>query len=163
MGGMTVTKRVRRPDLTARTIRRLTRALASIQAEARRPELTERRRAHAVLESLANLPVAILIADNRGRYVDANRAAIELTGYSRRELLTRSVWDLTPDVRQPLGRRLWREFLERGRMAGWYQVVRSGGQIVRARYVAVANVLPGIHVSALVTGKALRARRSQKA
>jgi hypothetical protein len=34
-------------------------------------------------------------------------------------------------------------------MSGIYQVRKKNGAIVRARYVAVANVLPGVHVSAL--------------
>ena len=107
------------------------------------------RRARAVVKSLTSLTVAVLIANDAGRYIDVNRAASRLTGYTRRELLTRSVWDLTPNVRQTLGRRLWREFLERGRMSGVYTLGTKKGAIVRARYVAVANVLPGIHVSAL--------------
>jgi PAS domain S-box-containing protein len=139
----------RRPDLSARTIRGLTRALAEVEVASRRPELTLQRRARAVLRSLRNLPVAILIANDRGRYVDVNRAAAVLTGYTRRELLTCSVWDLTPNMRQPLGQWLWREFLARGRMSGIYLIRRRNGTIVRARYVAVANVLPGVHASAL--------------
>jgi PAS domain S-box-containing protein len=111
------------------------------------------RRARAVLKSLKNLPVAVLIANDRGRYVDVNRAASVLTGYTRRELLARAVWDLTPGVRQTLGRRLWREFLVRGRMAGIYQLRSKHGTLVRARYVAMANVLPGVHVSALTLPK----------
>jgi len=114
-----------------------------------------------VLKSLKNLPVAILIANDRGRYVDVNRAAGVLTGYTRRELLTGAVWDLTPGVRQTLGRRLWREFLERGRMSGVYQIRRQDGTLIRARYVAVANVLPGVHVSALtLPSRSSRAGRS---
>jgi PAS domain S-box-containing protein len=137
--------------VSARTIGTLTRALTRIVAETRRPELTLRRRADAVLDALADLPAALLVANNRGRYVDANRQASRLTGYSLGELLELSVWELTPNTRTTLGRRLWREFLTRGRMAGVYHVKRKNGQIVRARYVAVANVLPGLHVSALVT------------
>src|SRR5690349_7970900 len=131
--------RQRHPDQSARTIRSLRRALAEVEITNNRPELTLQRRAHAVLKSLRNLPVAILIANDRGRYVDVNRAAAVLTGYTRRELLTCSVWDLTANMRQPLGRRLWREFLTRGTMSGVYQVKKKNGTLVRARYVAVAN------------------------
>src|SRR6476646_10814832 len=146
---MPLSTRPRQGDLSARTIRRLTQVLAEIEVESGGPELTLQRRARAVLKSLKNLPVAILIANDRGRYVDVNRAAAVLTGYTRRELLTCAVWDLTPDPRQTLGRRLWRGFLERGRMSGIYQIRKKDGALVRARYVAVANVLPGVHVSAL--------------
>jgi PAS domain S-box-containing protein len=148
-----------RADLSARHIRHLTGALAEVQHESRRPELTMARRARAVVKSLTNLTVAVLIANDAGRYIDVNRAASQLTGYTRRELLTRSVWDLTPNVRQTLGRRLWREFLERGRMSGVYTLGTKKGGIVRARYVAVANVLPGIHVSALSMAPAASAAR----
>jgi len=138
-----------RADLSARHIRSLTGALAQVQHESRRPELTMARRARAVVKSLTNLTVAVLIANDAGHYVDVNRAASRLSGYTRSELLTLSVWDLTPNMRQTLGRRLWREFLERGRMSGVYLLRRKNGTIVRTRYVALANVLPGIHVSAL--------------
>jgi PAS domain S-box-containing protein len=146
---MPAATRQRHPDQSARTIRSLRRALAEVEITNSRPELTLQRRARAVLKSLRSLPAAILIANDRGRYVDVNRAAAVLTGYTRRELLACSVWDLTPNVRQTLGRRLWREFLARGSMSGVYQVKKKNGTIVRARYVAVANVLPGVHVSAL--------------
>jgi PAS domain S-box-containing protein len=39
---------------------------------------------------------AILLADDRGRYVDANPAACTLLGYDREELLQRGVLDVTP-------------------------------------------------------------------
>jgi len=146
---MPAATRQRHPDQSARTIRSLRRALAEVEITNSRPELTLQRRARAVLKSLRSLPAAILIANDRGRYVDVNRAAAVLTGYTRRELLTCSVWHLTPNVRQTLGHRLWREFLARGSMSGVYQVKKKNGTIIRARYVAVANVLPGVHVSAL--------------
>ncbi len=39
---------------------------------------------------------AILVTDAQGRYIDANPAACELTGYPREELLRMSVGDLSP-------------------------------------------------------------------
>ena len=38
------------------------------------------------------MPVALLIANNSGRYVDVNDLATRLTGFSRAELLRMSVW-----------------------------------------------------------------------
>ena len=104
-----------------------------------------------IVSRLGHVPVAMLVADNRGRYVDANEAAAFLTGYTRAELLRCSVWDLTPDAHRGRGQALWRVFLARERMAGWYPLRKKGGRIVKARYAAVANVLPGLHVSALAT------------
>jgi hypothetical protein len=60
------------------------------------------------------------------------------------------VWDLTPSTRRGLGQRLWREFLERKQMSGVYQIVHKRGFVRKARYFAAADVLPGLHLSALV-------------
>jgi PAS domain S-box-containing protein len=102
-----------------------------------------------VLSQVAGISVAVLIANDHGRYIDANAAAVSLTGYSRAELLKMDLSRLTPDGGGALGPRLWRAFLRRGRMRGTYKLRRKDGTVVDARYVAVANVLPGIHVSAL--------------
>ena len=65
-------------------------------------------------------------------------------------VLRMSVWDITPGARVAQGRALWREFVEKGRLRGVYEIRRKDGTNVRAEYVALANVLPGLHVSALV-------------
>jgi PAS domain S-box-containing protein len=129
-------------------MRQLERALAKLTTGAA-PEDVTRHRAELVLAHLAEIPIAVLVANDRGRYVDVNAMAPTLTGYTRNELLKMAVWDLTPTPRRGLGLRLWREFLRRGRMRGTYQLRRRNGTVVTARYIAVANVLPGIHISAL--------------
>lgn len=152
----------RRRRTTTNTIRRLQRALTQIASGAMKPEMLLRRRAETVLAALTPTRVAILIANDRGRYIDANAAAARLTGYTRTELMRLSVWDLTPPVRLGLGRRLWREFLHRQSMSGEYRLRRKGGRLQAVRYVAVANVLPGVHVSALIaptTSRTVRRRR----
>jgi PAS domain S-box-containing protein len=92
---------------------------------------------------------AALVANTEGRYVAANRAASELTGYGQQELLTLSVWDLTP----PAGERdvdvLWRAFLQQREQSGVYTLVTRYGRTVEARYAARAHVLPGLHLSLL--------------
>lgn len=158
----------RRPLETAtsrepvRSIRQLERALARLTTVAP-PEDVVRERAHALLAHLAGVRIPILIANNRARYVDANAAAADATGYTRRELLRMHLWDLTPIPNRALGSRLWRAFLRRGRMNGRYALRRKDGSIVEADYLALANVLPGVHVSALSIvkrrrGASLRAR-----
>ena len=138
-------KRSRAP---AGTMRQLQRALASLTTLAP-PEDVVRERAETVLSHLAGIAIPILIANNGGHYVDVNRAAAQLTGYTRAELLTMSVWDLTPSPRRALGLRLWRDFLKRGRMSGTYELRRKNGTDLKVNYFAVANVLPGVHVSTL--------------
>src|SRR5690349_18025692 len=102
-------------------MRQLARALATLTTAAP-PEDVVRERAEALLAHLSRVPIAVLIANNRARYVDANRQASRLTGYSHSELTRMALWDLTPKPQRTLGLRLWRSFLQRGRMTGRYML-----------------------------------------
>ena len=144
----------------ARAMTRLARALARVAAQ-RTSDRTIRSRAEALLGEAGHMPVALLIANNSGRYIDVNDHATRLTGFDRAELLRRSVWDLTPRPSIGEGRRLWQEFLRAGRMAGRYTLCRKDGTTVRADFRAWANVLPGVHVSALATPALLRGARTR--
>lgn len=139
--------------VVARRMTRLIAVVDALEARVEQPEVAQRARAQAAMDELASIPAAILIADDKGRYIDANDRAVDLTGYSRAELLRMSVWQLTPNVRLGLGRRLWRDFLARGRMSGTYLLKTKTGKIVTARYFAAANVLKGVHVSALLVDR----------
>ncbi|KYC54238.1 MAG: Bacterioopsin transcriptional activator [Candidatus Methanofastidiosum methylothiophilum] len=44
-----------------------------------------------------NAPDGIFIADSKGNYIDVNKAACEITGYTREELLKINLIDLIPD------------------------------------------------------------------
>jgi PAS domain S-box-containing protein len=149
----------------AATIRQLQRALDILTTHAAAEDVI-RARAETLLAYLEHVPLAILIADNQARYVDANHAASVLTRYARAELIGLALWDLTPTPRRTLGRRLWRDFLRRGRMTGRYDLRRKNGTFVRANYFAVGNVLPGVHVSVLAPapdrmGRSARQRGSR--
>lgn len=93
--------------------------------------------------------VALIIADDAGRYVAVNHRAAELTGYDPAVLTTLSVADLTPDPQVLAGHGLWHRFIESGAQEGVYLVKRRDGAAVPLRYVAVANIAPGLHLSAL--------------
>jgi PAS domain S-box-containing protein len=129
-------------------ITQLEHALAELRPQRGRDSL--RARADSVLSTLAGVNCAILIANNWGRYVHMNDRAIALTGYSEAELRRSSVWDLTPGVDLTTARQMWREFLKNGRMHGPYVMRHKDGRVIRVEYVAIANVLPGLHVSALL-------------
>jgi PAS domain S-box-containing protein len=147
---------VDKPSLTvARVMAKLARALADLEKQ---PTLDRsiRARAETLLEQAADMPVALLIANNSGRYVDVNEPATRLTGFTHSELLRMSVWDLTPTASAAAGRRMWQEFLRAGRLSGSYTICRKSGGKVRADFRAWANVLPGVHVSALATPTLLR-------
>jgi PAS domain S-box-containing protein len=112
--------------------------------------VAERRRARDELRALfENAQEAILIADGSSRYIDANPAACALTGYSREELTRIMVKDLTPSIQQDSGVRMWKDFLQRGRMEGEFRIRRKDGTFVDVEFRSVANILPGMHLSVM--------------
>ena len=92
---------------------------------------------------------AILLADDESRYVDANPAACQLTGFTREELLQKNVWDLTPAPGLERGRQLWREFIRAGQQTGEYPLRCKDGELRIVDFRAVANIMPGLHLSIL--------------
>lgn len=104
----------------------------------------------AILRELVHdLPFSALVANDDGRYVIANRAASELTGYSIRELRALSVWDLTPPNQRGDIELLWRAFLQQREQNGEYPLATKEGRVVKALYAARAHALPGLHLSLL--------------
>jgi PAS domain S-box-containing protein len=93
--------------------------------------------------------VALIIADDAGHYLAANDRAAELTGYEPSVLATMSVADLTPAPNISTGQRLWNEFIDSGTQEGVYLVKRRDGLAIPMQYIAVANIAPGLHLSAL--------------
>lgn len=100
-------------------------------------------------ELVSDLPLAALVANDDGRYVIANKAASELTGYSNRELRALSVWDLTPPNQRGDFELLWRAFLQQRQQNGEYPLAIKDGSVVKALYAACAHALPGLHLSLL--------------
>ena len=101
------------------------------------------------LAILTRRSIALIIADDAGKYVAVNDTAAELTGYEPSVLTTLSVADLTPDPQATVGRELWHRFMESGAQEGVFLIKRRDGQAVPLRYVAFANIAPGLHLSAL--------------
>jgi PAS domain S-box-containing protein len=119
-------------------------ARASLSRATPRPEAVKR------LEEVVRVhPYAVLFSDNTGRYIGANAAALELTGFSRRELLDSSVFDITPPVDEKDVTLLWRAFLRTGRQGGEIVIRRRDGSQISARYTAATNLIPGVHVSVM--------------
>jgi two-component system, cell cycle sensor histidine kinase and response regulator CckA len=87
---------------------------------------------------------AMLVADDEGRYVDANPAACALFGRSRDELLSSTVRDVveTSDLQ-------WRAFRESGQGAGESTIVRRDGERRQIEGTGLADVLPGRHLTVL--------------
>jgi PAS domain S-box-containing protein len=98
-------------------------------------------------------PIAMLLADDDGGYVDVNAAACELLGLSREELLAASVEAVTPVALRGRVPEMWERFLRQGAMQGVYELEDASGTPLRITYMAVARVLPGRHLSMLLTGR----------
>lgn len=104
---------------------------------------------------------AILIAADDGRYLDANPAACALLGYPRDEMLRLTVIDLTPEPQRFLFPQAWKDFLDLGAMSGEYTVRHRNGTPIPVEFRAVANVLPGEHLSVLRDVSRLRQAQSE--
>jgi PAS domain S-box-containing protein len=100
----------------------------------------------AAVEYVQNV---ILLADDEQRYVYANAAASQILGYTNEEFLHMTLWDLTPVPDQETARRLWAAFIDDGRQSGEFRIACKDGEVRVFQYNAVANVVPGIHMSDL--------------
>ena len=148
--------------MSPRAITTVSAAIAAVRSalskidRTRTADVVRRREAETILSGLAATPVAILIANDRARYVEVNAAATVLTGYTRAELLRMSVWDLTPKPEKSSGMIAWKGFLQSGEQSGAYSLRRKDGAVVRAAYFATAHVLPSLHLAALATTPLVR-------
>jgi PAS domain S-box-containing protein len=78
-------------------------------------------------------PPAKVEVDSSRRYVDANDAACELLGYSRQELLTKTI----DDISYPSGAHvdpLFQRFQQDGSMAGIFALRRKSGEGIMVRF-----------------------------
>jgi PAS domain S-box-containing protein len=99
--------------------------------------------------NIADSREVILVADDRGRYVDVSRGACTILGYTRDELLSLDVFALTPDADELDGLIKWQEFIHAGHQAGLYRLRAKDGRILEFRYQAIANPALGRHISRL--------------
>jgi PAS domain S-box-containing protein len=84
-------------------------------------------------EAIDGGPAAVFVADERGRYVAVNRYACELLGYTREELLTRSVSDVS---RGPGAAEAFAEVVAHRLHEGRSELVRKDGTTVTIDYRA---------------------------
>ncbi len=94
-------------------------------------------------EALENGPAAVFVADENGRYIAVNRAACELLGYTREELLARRVTDVARYAEAPDE---YGELAANGRTSGTSVLTRKDGTTVEFRYVAGETVVAGMPV-----------------
>ena len=90
---------------------------------------------------------AMVVADDDGRYVDANESACELFGVPRGDLLGRRVAEFAPDDFD--FEAAWADFEADATDAGSFPLVRPDGEQRLVEYAATANIVPGEHLSVL--------------
>lgn len=90
---------------------------------------------------------AMLIANDDGRYVDANQAAGDLFGLSKARLLGRSIEEFAPcgfDFEIA-----WSEFRDSGNDRGTFPLLRPDGTERIVEYSAESDIVPGQHLTIL--------------
>jgi PAS domain S-box-containing protein len=93
---------------------------------------------------------SILLADDDGRYVDANPAACKLLGYTREELMQLKVADIVAQSAwHPESFGMWQQFIDERRQTGCIVLRHKEGHSIFAEYAAVASIQPGVHLSVL--------------
>jgi PAS domain S-box-containing protein len=91
-------------------------------------------------EAVDNGPVAVFVVDENRRFVAVSRAACDLVGYSREDMLTLDANDLAD------GSDRWDEIRRVGKISGIAALRRSDGSRVEYRYVAAATKVAGMPV-----------------
>ncbi|HEX6976209.1 MAG TPA: response regulator, partial [Vicinamibacterales bacterium] len=137
---------------TSRRLRAATLRAGRFVARTRRELADEAEMASLMVQHASrhgNGDVALIVANDKGHYVAANERASSLTGYEPQELTRLSVWDITPMPKTAQVEELWKGFIAAGNQEGRYTVLRRDGAPVDAQYVAIANIAPGLHLSAL--------------
>jgi PAS domain S-box-containing protein len=90
---------------------------------------------------------AIAIADDEGKYVDANPSACHLFGLPKSELIGRHIWDFAKANYDYTSK--WQDFLAQGQVTTEFQLVRQDGEVRELEAYATANFLPNRHLSVL--------------
>ena len=111
---------------------------------------------------IARSPIPALVADDSGAYIGVNAAAVALTGFTRAELLRRTVTDLTAPADAPVEERLWRSFLRSHHQRGSYALRRKDGEIIQVHYDAYTGIAPGLHLSFVTRRRSGANRKRQR-
>src|SRR5690348_13490573 len=98
--------------------------------------------------ALESFPEAVLLADDRRQYINANAAACQLLGRSKSQLIGSKIDDVFGAPADAIDE-MWKDFLARGTMEGDVELHDALGAPIQVEFRARANVAPGIHLSVL--------------
>ncbi|MBL8739655.1 MAG: PAS domain S-box protein, partial [Myxococcales bacterium] len=129
---------------------KLSRLVPAIERELRESaNRRERRQAQVLLSAVfAHARDAMLVTDDRMRFVDGNPAAMVLLGADRTRLLEMSMHEMSPRAAADV-EAAFREFLRVGKLTGETEIIGAGGRRLFVEYDSTANIVPGRHLSVL--------------
>ncbi|HEX8833055.1 MAG TPA: PAS domain S-box protein, partial [Abditibacteriaceae bacterium] len=105
---------------------------------------------------------AILISDENGCFVDVNRAACELLGYSREELLQLTPFDVARDVPPQIMRDLWKSAVPGQPITiQGLQYRKDGSSVPTEVHLSVYHMDEGLRILAIVRDITERIRAEQ--
>lgn len=140
----------------ARGRRALKRRLLDLQELARfyRPDAEGKAQLRRLIDQLQ---VAIFAVDERGHCIAASEGLTALTGYSRLQLLSRSVFE-NGFVPGHVSDARWRRFLINRQSPGMTTITTRAGEDVAVHAASVTEILPGVHVAAFAAADPRAAR-----
>ena len=108
-------------------------------------DVTERMLAQQALQEseekyssyIENAPYGVFVINEHGDYIEVNRSAVELSGYTRDELLRMSIRDITPADTLEAGLALLLELKANGKVSKEIQYIRRDGTVRWASVNAV--------------------------
>ena len=126
-------------------MRQLRRSLFMLRELGKRvtPEDHAQERVRSLID---RLQVAILALDTQGHYVAISQGASALTGYSRTELIGRSIFDAGLGLNLSVSER-WQEFLAQQPSAAEIFTRDRSGNVLSCQ-TEIATILPGLHAAA---------------
>ena len=100
-------------------------------------DISEKKKAERIIKDnelkyrsyIDNAPNGVFICDETGRYLEVNDKAVEITGYSRDELLQMSVLDTLPEERKEIGLHHFQTLLNVGKSVGETPFVHKDGSV----------------------------------
>ncbi len=142
--------------VAARGPRALKRRLLDLQELARyySPDAEGKAQLRRLIDQLQ---VAIFAVDEHGHCIAASEGLTTLTGYSRRQLLTRSVFEIG-FVHGDESDAGWQGFLGNQQSPGMTNITTRAGEDVAVHAATVAEILPGVHVAAFAAADPRPAR-----
>ncbi|MEA2496991.1 MAG: hypothetical protein QOJ29_4902 [Thermoleophilaceae bacterium] len=116
-----------------------------------------RRRDDYFAVAFDNAPEAMLIADDAGRWIDANVRACELLKVSRATLRLRRCGSFSPAASRTALGTVWSELRSEGCASGTWTIADDEGTPVSVEFEATASFLPGLHLFVVRRERALLA------